>query len=71
MLLTGLNYRAVEVLTHKLLEAVNGLLALKCRIYKAHSRSKTASPLSVTKANPHVTGAVDPWPDDSARVSRT
>jgi hypothetical protein len=54
ILLTGPNYRAVEVLTHKLLEAANTLPALKCSIFKVHSRSKTATPLSV-QPQPHVT----------------
>lgn len=46
ILLTGPNYRAVEVLTHKLLEAVNGLPALKCHIFKTCSRSREPVPLS-------------------------
>lgn len=53
ILLTGPNYRAVEVLTHKLLEAVNALPALKCSIFKVHSASRAAAPLP-SKPQPHV-----------------
>ncbi len=54
VLLTGPNYRAVEVLTHKLLEAVNALPALKCSIFKVHTRSRPAAPLSIAQPLPHV-----------------
>lgn len=54
VLLTGPNYRAVEVLTHKLLEAVNTLPSLKCSLFKVHTRSRPASPLSITTPLPHV-----------------
>lgn len=54
ILLTGPNYRAVEVLTHKLLEAVNTLPSLKCSIFKVHSASRVAAPLPV-QPQPHVT----------------
>jgi len=54
VLLTGPNYRAVEVLTHKLLEAVNTLPALKCSIFKVHSASRVAAPLPV-QPQAHVT----------------
>jgi hypothetical protein len=53
ILLTGPNYRAVEVLTHKLLQAVNGQPALKCHLFNVCSRTRDPVPLP-EPAQPHV-----------------
>jgi hypothetical protein len=54
ILLTGPNYRAVEVLTHKLLEQLNKQPGLPCHLYKVCSRSREPVPMSVAPAA-HIT----------------
>lgn len=45
ILLTGPNYRAVEVLVHKLMEALNSQPTLACHLFMAYSMSHAVVPL--------------------------
>ncbi len=58
ILLTGPNYRAVEVLLHKLLEALNHQPALACQLFMAYSKSRPVTPLPVPAAGHLVANAV-------------
>lgn len=58
ILLTGPNYRAVEVLLHKLLEVLNTQSALACQLFMAYSRSRPVTPLPLPVAGHLVAGAV-------------
>lgn len=50
ILLTGPNYRAVEVLLHKLLESLNLQPALTCQLFMAYSKTRPIVPLPVAPA---------------------
>lgn len=58
ILLTGPNYRAVEVLLHKLLDALNRQPALACQLFMAYSRSRAVAPLPTPAAGHLVANAV-------------
>ncbi len=58
ILLTGPNYRAVEVLMHKLLETLNLQPALTCHLFMVYSKSRPVVPLPVAAASHLVADAV-------------
>lgn len=58
ILLTGPNYRAVEVLLHKLLESLNSQPSIACQLFMVYSKSRPVVPLPVSPAAHLVAGAV-------------
>ncbi|UYZ60206.1 DEAD/DEAH box helicase [Hymenobacter latericus] len=72
ILLTGPNYRAVEVLAHKLLKELNQLPALPADLFVVYSRSRPVAPLPEPGAA-HLTAAAvrltDPATDPELRLS--